>query len=141
MPEGWDVIYYRASDGRCPTDDFLDGCPTKVAAQLLAVLDDVADAPPPRYAGGGRWEAMHGGMGGYYEVRAQGPGREQFRLFCILENGTVHELAGRGLARPAIAVITGLRKPWMTAFSERDYALVRRLGEDHREQFPRRIRE
>jgi hypothetical protein len=25
-------------------------------------------------------------MRGYYEVRAQGPGREQFRLFCILEN-------------------------------------------------------
>ncbi len=113
----------------------------KVSAQLGAVLDDVAEAPPPRYSGGGRWEAMHGAMAGYYEVRAQGPGREQFRLFSILENGTPDELGQRGLARPAIAVITGLRKPWMTVFSERDYEAVRRLGDDHRAQLPRRIRE
>lgn len=84
---------------------------------------------------------MHGEMGGYYEVRAQGPGREQFRLFCILENGTAEELARRGLEGPAIAVVAGLRKPWMTAFSERDYELVRRLGDEHRGQLPRRIRE
>ncbi len=109
--EPWDVIYYAAADGRCPGDEFLDGCPTKIGAQLIAVLDDVADAPPPRYSGGGRWEAMHGGMAGIYEVRAQGPGREQFRLFCILENGTPEELVRRGLAKPAIAVIAGLRKP------------------------------
>ena len=127
--------YYAAGDGRCPVDEFLDGCPTKVSAQLIAVLDDVADAPPPRYSGGGRWEAMHRDMGGFYEVRAQGPSREQFRLFCILENGAPEELARRGLSRPAIAVITGLRKPWMTAFSERDYESVRRLGDDHRAQF------
>ena len=141
MPEEWDVVYYQTVDGRCPADEFLDGCPMKVGAQLVAVLDDVAEAPPPRYSGGGRWEAMHGAMGGYYEVRAQGPGREQFRLFCVLENGTADELARRGLARPAIAVITGMRKPWMTTFSERDYEAVRRLGDDHRGQLPRRIRD
>ena len=114
---------------------------TKVSAQFAAVLDDVAEAPPPRYSGGGRWEAMHGSMGGYYEVRAQGPRREQFRLFCILENGTPEEMTRRGLSRPAIAVITGMRKPWMTPFSEHDYEAVRRLGADHRGQLPRRIRE
>jgi hypothetical protein len=32
-------------------------------------------------------------MGGYYEVRSTGPGREHFRLFCRLENGTQSELA------------------------------------------------
>lgn len=57
-PDGWDVIYYRTTDGGCPADDFLDGCPVKVSAQLVAVLDDVAEAPPPRYSGGGRWEVM-----------------------------------------------------------------------------------
>jgi len=124
-----------------PADAFLDACPTKVAAQLLAVLDDVAEAPPPRYSGGGRWEAMHGPMGGYYEIRAQGPKREQFRLFCLLENGAPTELRRRGLARPGIAVIGGLRKPWLTAFSARDYDSIRRLGDDHRRQHPRRIRE
>jgi len=30
-------------------------------------------APPPRFSGGGKWEAMHGDMAGYYEVRATGP--------------------------------------------------------------------
>lgn len=142
MPvEPWDVIHYRTAADVVPADDFLDACPPKVAAQFIAVIDDVAEAPPPRYSGGGRWEAMHGPMGGYYEVRAHGPKREQFRLFCILENGTPTELTRRGLARPAIAVITGMRKPWMTAFSERDYAAVRRMGDEHRSQFPRRIRE
>lgn len=50
-------------------------------------------------------------MNGYYEVCAQGPKREQFRLFCILENAEKSELERRGLPGPAIAVITGLRKP------------------------------
>jgi len=82
---------------------------------------------------------MHGAMSGWYEVRLTGPRREQFRLFCVLENGTQAELAKRGLERPAIAVITGMRKPWRTTFSERDYQRVRVLGEEHRENHPRRI--
>jgi len=135
----WDVIYYAAADGTVPTIEFLDRCPTKVAAHLLAVLDAVAEAPPPQFSGGGRWEAMHGSMGGYYEVRATGPGREQFRLFCMLENADGGELARRGLAKPAIAVITGLSKPWRTTFTERDYRSVRKLGDDHQAQQPRRI--
>ena len=135
----WDIIYYAAGDDRVPAIEFLDGCPTKVAANLLAVLDAVAEAPPPQYSGGGKWEAMYGAMGGHYEVRAAGPHREQFRLFCVLENAGEEELARRGLARPAIAVITGLRKPWRTTFDERDYRAVRRLGNDHRSNYPRRI--
>ncbi len=62
---------------------------------------------------------MHGSMGSWYEIRLTGPGREQFRLFCLLENGTSEELARRGLPRPAIAVITGLRKPWRTLLRPR----------------------
>ena len=135
----WDVIYYAAADGTVPGIEFLDGCPTKVAANLLAVLDAVAEAPPPQYSGGGKWEAMHGAMGGYCEVRATGPGREQFRLFCLLENAEKEELARRGLARPAIAVITGLRKPWRTTFGDHDYRAVRALGDQHASNYPRRI--
>lgn len=52
----WDVVYYKASDSSTPAIDFLEGCPTKVAANLLAVLDAVAEAPPPQYSGGGKWE-------------------------------------------------------------------------------------
>ena len=93
----WDVVYYKAPDGSVPAVDFLDGCPTKVAANLLAVLDAVSEAPPPQYSGGGKWEAMHGTMGGNHAVRARGPGREQFRLFCLLENADPAELRKRGL--------------------------------------------
>ena len=135
----WDIIYYRAVDGAVPADDFLEGCPSRVEATILAVLAAVAEAPPPAYSGGGKWEAMHGAMGGYYEVRVTGPGREHFRLFCLLENGTDEELRRRGLSGAAIAVLTGMRKPHRTVFSDRDYARVREIGSDHRSNFPRRI--
>lgn len=85
------------------------------------------------------WEAMHGDMGGYYEIRVTGPNREQFRLFCLLENADAAELARRGLPGPAIAVITGLRKPWRTVFTPADYRRVREVGEAYLASSPRRI--
>jgi hypothetical protein len=135
----WDIVFHQAADGSVPADHFLRGCPTKVRARLLATLSAVADAPPPQFSGGGHWEAMHGEMGGYYEVRASGPKREQFRLFCLLENADPKELSRRGLTRPAIAIIAGLRKPWMTAFTAKDYRRVRSAGSAYLGQFPRRI--
>jgi hypothetical protein len=93
----------------------------------------------PAFSGGGKWEAMHGDMGGYYEIRVTGPGREQFRLFCLLENADKLTLTARGLRGPAIAVITGMRKKTGRVFSDRDYAKVRRLGSEHIAQAPRRI--
>jgi hypothetical protein len=82
---------------------------------------------------------MHGEMTGWFEIRLTGPGREQFRLFCLLENGTDDELLRRGLVRPAIAVIDGRRKPWRTVLTAADYRAVKNLGEEHKRQFPRRI--
>ena len=75
----WDIVYYQQADGRVPVHEFLTGCPVKVRARLLAVLDDVAEAPPPQFSGGGRWETMHGTMRGYYEVRATGGCRRDAR--------------------------------------------------------------
>lgn len=69
----WGIVYYAAADGSAPGEDFLDGCPLKVAATIEAVLEIVRDAPPPRFSGGGKWEAMRGSMGGYYEIRVTGP--------------------------------------------------------------------
>jgi hypothetical protein len=135
----WDVVFYRAVEGTIPAADFLASCPTKVEAEMLATLEAVAEAPPPKFSGGGKWEAMHGDMNGYYEVRAQGPRREQFRLFCILENADRTELDKRGLPGPAIAVITGMRKPSRTKFSAGDYKRVRRLGDDYKSKAPRSI--
>ena len=62
--EPWAVIYYMAPDGSVPALKFLDGCPGKIDAEFTAVLDAVAAAPPPRFSGGGKWEAMHGSMNG-----------------------------------------------------------------------------
>jgi hypothetical protein len=137
--EPWAVIYYMAPDGSVPALKFLDGCPGKIDAEFTAVLDAVAAAPPPQFSGGGKWEAMHGSMSGWYEIRLTGPGREQLRLFCLLENAAAEELRRRGLPRAAIAVITGMRKPWRTVFSERDYKSVRDLGDEYRRNYPRRI--
>jgi hypothetical protein len=135
----WDIIYYQTPDKTAPALEFLNQCPGSLDAQFTAVLDAVAAAPPPQFSGGGKWEAMHGTMSGFYEIRLSGPRREQFRLFCLLENGTAAELARRGLQRPAIAVITGMRKPWRTTFSEAGYRRVRELGTEHQQNYPRRI--
>jgi len=78
----WGVVYYRQADGQVPAEAFLDSCPTKVEATILAVLQAVRAAPPPAFSGGGKWEAMHGAMAGYYEIRVTGPGRRPYRLFA-----------------------------------------------------------
>jgi hypothetical protein len=136
----WGVVYYATASGKVPAEDFLDSCPVRVEATLLAVLEAVRAAPPPTFSGGGLWEAMHGSMNGYYEVRTTGPNRSQYRLFCILDNGSAEELAERGFDRPQIAVINGMCKPSRTRFQEREYRKhVRALGEDYRSTLPRRI--
>ena len=74
----WRVHFFQ----RHPADDparavparaFLDASPIKVSATMIAVVRAVADAPPPAFSGGGKWEAMHGKMSGIYEVRVDGP--------------------------------------------------------------------
>jgi len=138
----WEIVYYQAADGTVPAGDFLDECPTKVEATILAVLEAVRAAPPPAFSGGGKWEAMSGPMSGYYEVRVTGPGRTHYRLFCILDNGSPAELAERGLSAPTIAVLAGLVKDNATTFPDSTYKKrVRRLGDRYRETSPRPIAE
>ena len=107
-----------------PGREFLrDICPVKVRALMLAVLVQVAAAPPSRFAGGGYWEAMHGEMTGWYEVRVDGPRRKQhFRLFCRLDYDA------EGWKQPLLVVVTGLVKSVGTVLSDADYAGVRSLG-------------
>lgn len=138
---GWGIVYYQAADGSVPAEKFLDACPAKIEARILAVLEAVRGAPPPAFSGGGMWEAMHGSMSGYYEIRVTGPGRVQYRLFCLLDNAdTADELARRGFSDPQIAVLNGMSKPIGEVFSDDEYRKqVRDLGDDYRAQFPRRI--
>lgn len=135
----WGIVYIKARDGKVPAEDFLDGCPAKIEARFYAVLEAVRDAPPPQFSGGGYWEAMHGGMGGFHEIRLTGPGRRQYRLFCILDNDDRVGLRKRGFDRPQIAVITGMVKASGEKFSNHDYAKVKGLGDQYEKTFPRSI--
>ena len=134
---GWGIVYYRTPGQRVPAEDFLDSCPTKVEATILAALEAVRTAPPPAFSGGGKWEAMHGDMSGYYEIRVTGPGRKHYRLFCLLDNGSHEELAERCFCAPQIAVLNGMVKDHMTEFSPADYRKnVRKLGEEYLRHHP-----
>lgn len=135
----WGIVYYATEQGRVPTEEFFDRCPAKVEARFHAVLEAVRSAPPPQFSGGGYWEAMHGEMGGFYEVRLTGPGRRQYRLFCILDNGSSQELREYGFERPQIAALMGMVKDSGKKFSGRDYARVRRVGSEYLAEVPRRI--
>jgi hypothetical protein len=117
-PEPWLIHFFQRhpSDdpGRAvPARDFLDGLPTKVLAEMVAVLDAVAEAPPPAFSGGGKWEAMHGAMSGLYEVRVQGGGMNH-RLFGVLERDA-EDLGGS-----SIVAIDGLSKPKRSAANPKD---------------------
>jgi Txe/YoeB family toxin of Txe-Axe toxin-antitoxin module len=136
----WGVSYYRRPDGTIPAEGFLDSCPKKVAAKIDVVLEAVRRSPPPAFSGGGKWEAMHGTMKGYYEIRVGGPGRTNYRLFCRLENGTDAELAHRGFDRPQIVAINGLVKPNAALFTDDVYKKhVRDLGDDYLRTAPRPV--
>ncbi len=110
----------------------LNAWPTKVRL-LRAPLRAVAEAPPKRFAGGGYWEAMHGEMTGWFEVRVDGPGRRHYRLFCRLD----YEAEGRH--NPLLVVIDGRDKPFRTALTDSDYAQVRTLGDEYFSRNPRSV--
>jgi hypothetical protein len=118
-----------------PARTFLAGCPDKVQQTMIAVLRAVAAAPPPSFSGGGYWEAMHGEMTGYFEVRVNGPNRRHYRLFCVLEREGVKV----GLDGPSIVIVTGKDKPFGSVLSSSDYAEVRALGAELRSRTPRSV--
>jgi hypothetical protein len=112
----------------------LAACPEKVRATMRAVLIAVAAAPPKMFAGGGYWEAMHGDMTGWFEVRVDGPPhRTHYRLFCLLD----YEAASA--SRPLLVIVDGRAKAFRTTLSSHDYAAVRRLGDEYRARLPRSV--
>ena len=125
-PEPWLLHFFQrdARDDkaqRVPAIDFLDQVPVKVRAEMQAVLEAVAEAPPPAFSGGGKWEVMHDDMAGFYEVRVRGADRRNHRLFCILERDAA-DLGGS-----SIVVIEGLSKPVRQAADPRDYRRAQRF--------------
>ncbi len=126
MSQVWDIIYgIDPVDESCPADEYLDGLSLGLQARFQAILNAVAAAPPPRFSGGGMWEAMHDDMNGYYEVRVDEGKKFHHRLFCkAVRNG-----AEAGLGGPAIFVITGRTKRYRTTFKRREYEAIREVAE------------
>lgn len=132
MPDPWNIHFFQRDrrddpDRAVPAMVFLDSVPLKVRTEVQAVLDAVANAPPPAFSGGGKWEAMHGEMAGFYEIRVQGGGMNH-RLFCVLERDAP-DLGGS-----SIVAIDGLSKPRRSAAAPRDY----RRALQHRDEFEQR---
>ncbi len=136
----WRIHFFRRHRDDDPAEavparDFLDACPTKVSATIVAVVHAVANAPPPAFSGGGKWEAMHGKMGGVYEVRVDGASRHHYRLFCVLErNGADHGLGG-----PSLILVTGKDKPFQTNLSGDEYEEVLGLVREFQKRNPRSV--
>jgi hypothetical protein len=133
----WEVAYFKRhkSDDAseiAPGQNYLkNDCPIAVSAHMRAVVVQVAGAPPDKFAGGGYWEAMHGAMTGYFEVRKKYRGNH-YRLFCVLDE----ESKG---TKPLLTILCGMTKPDRTTFSDADYAWVRDMGEEYRSRNPRSV--
>jgi hypothetical protein len=135
----YDVVFFQRHPADDPTQRvpgraFLAACPVKVRAIMLAVLTQVAASPPHRFAGGGKWEAMHGDMTGYHEVRVDGPNRHHYRLICKLDT----DAQDRG---PLLVVIAGTDKPFRTKLADSVYDDVRALGTEYLARNPRSLAE
>lgn len=133
MAEQWLIHFFqrhREDDPNetVPAIEFLDAVAVKARAELVAILEAVAEAPPPAFSGGGKWEVMHDDMAGFYEVRVRGADRRNHRLFCILER-EAEDLGGS-----SIVCIDGLSKPLRQAANPKDY----RQALSYRDEFRRR---
>jgi hypothetical protein len=129
----WRIQYFQRHvdddvSETCPTRQFLDAVPPEVAAEFLAILEAVAEAPPPSFSGGGKWEAMHGDMAGFYEARVGFKGIN-YRLLCVLVREPKH------YEGPAIVCIGGLQKPVRSPAPQREYRAIRRFLAEHNDRF------
>ena len=129
-----EVVYFAGPmSGNLPTPrDFFNALPVKVQAKLTSILVAVAGAPPGRFSGGGYWEAMHGQMRGFYEIRADFQ-KMHYRLICLLDYEAI-ESSG-----PLLVIVAGLSKPIGTTIKPEVYADVKSAGLQYLSANPRAI--
>lgn len=119
--------------GNLPTPrDFFNALPAKVQTKLASILIAVAASPPGKFAGGGYWEAMHGVMRGFYEIRADFQ-RVHYRLICLLDYEAI------GSSGPLLVIVAGLSKPIGTIIKHEMYGDVKSSGEKYLAVNPRAI--
>jgi hypothetical protein len=82
----WDPQFFMRThpkaDPAVPALAWLESVPDAVEAEIMATIDAVAQGPPPQFRGGLRYQAMHGDMTGWFEVRTKHRKR-LYRLFCL----------------------------------------------------------
>jgi hypothetical protein len=129
-----EIVYFAGPmSGNLPTPrDFFNALPAKVQAKLASILTAVATAPPGKFAGGGYWEAMHGQMRGFYEVRADFQ-KTHYRLICLLDYEAI------GSMGPLLVIVAGLSKPIGTAIKPEVYGDVKSSGGLYLSMNPRAI--
>lgn len=129
-----EIVYFEGPmSGSLPTPkDFFNTLPAKVQAKLTSILIAVATAPPGKFAGGGYWEAMHGQMRGFYEVRADFQ-KTHYRLICLLDYEAI------GSPGPLLVIVAGLSKPFGTTIKPEMYGDVKSSGEKYLAVNPRAI--
>jgi hypothetical protein len=134
-PSPWLVHFFQryvADDPKraVPTIEFFESLGNAVLSEILAVLAAVAEAPPPSFSGGGKWEAMKADMSGFYEVRVTGNNaagqKMNHRLLCLLERDA-DDLGGS-----SIICIGGLSKPLRSAARPGDYRTIRKYATEYR---------
>lgn len=127
--KAWPIRFFQRESrsglpGAVPARDFLDELTERAAAKIAAVLVAVAEAPPPSFSGGGKWQAMHGEMSGCYEVRVRDANLNH-RLICLLDR------PGDDQGDPSIVCLGGFSKRLRTSAAAREY---RRLA-SYRQEF------
>ncbi|MFD4431328.1 hypothetical protein [Nocardia sp. NPDC058497] len=127
-----EIVYFRTAEGKLPGRDYIEALPAKARAKAKAALIAVAAAPPKRFSGGGYWEAMHGEMTGWFEIRCDSRPLH-YRIFCRLD----YEAIGRD--KPLLVVVGGLTKAYGTTFSRAEYQTIRDLGAEYSATNPRSV--
>lgn len=86
-----DCFFLNPATGQKPAKRFLDGLEDPVAAEIIAVVLAVRDAPPLAFSGGGKWEAMHGEAPAWWKPNPRQVIRRTrlFSLFPIPSVGSV----------------------------------------------------
>lgn len=125
------VFYVDSDSGRSPGKEYLNTLPIPSRVKALRLLFMIADFPPTKFPGGGFWEAMHGSMAGWFELRLSAGRSLHHRIFCLLDKN--HGSSNTNL----LVVITGLTKKSGEVFTKKQYAEVDHLGHQYLDSTPR----